>query len=68
MLRPKHNTLARRGRLLSLLLLACTPLLAGCDAVTAGATMFGSFLWTDIALTPVRSAIGTWALGIINGV
>jgi len=68
MLRPKHNTLARRGRLLSLLLLACTPLLAGCDPLTTGVTLYGSLLWTDIALIPVRSAIGSWALSIINGV
>lgn len=68
MLRP--NKYARRapwGKLLSLLLLASTPLLAGCDQVTAGVTLFGSFLWTDIALIPVRSAVGSWALSIVNG-
>ncbi len=68
MLRPRHETRARRGRLLSLLMLASMPLLAGCDQVAAGATLYGSLLWTDIALIPVRSAIGSWALSIINGV
>ena len=68
MSRPNKNRPARRGKLFSLLLLACTPLLAGCDPVSTAALLYGSSLWTDVALIPVRSAIGTWALSIINGV
>ncbi len=57
-----------RGKLLSLPMLALVPLLAGCDAVTAGVATFGTVFWTDIALTPVRSLIGTAVLQFINGV
>ncbi len=57
-----------RGKLLSLPMLAFVPLLAGCDAVTAGVATFGTVFWTDIALTPVRSLIGAAVLQFINGV
>ncbi|MFQ5502889.1 MAG: hypothetical protein ACE5EQ_11420 [Phycisphaerae bacterium] len=64
----RFNKLFTTGRikLFSLLLLACSPLLAGCDPVTTGALTFGSVFWTDIALTPVRSALGGAALSVVN--
>lgn len=51
-----------------LMFLASVPLLTGCDATTIAGTSFGSFLWLDIALTPIRSLLGAFALNIINTV
>jgi len=58
----------KRGKLLSLPMLAFLPILVGCDAVTTGVATFGTVFWTDIALTPVRSLIGAAVLAFINGV
>ncbi len=69
MLRFKKTTLStKRSKLLSLPMFALVPLLAGCDPVTTGVATFGTFFWTDIALTPVRSGIGSAVLQFINGV
>ena len=55
-----------RSKLYSLLLLACMPLMTGCDPITLTATTFGAVLWLDIALTPIRSFLGAFALNTIN--
>ncbi len=69
MLRSKNTTYSKtRGKLLSLPMLALVPMLVGCDPVTTGVATFGTALWTDIALIPVRSFIGATVLSFINGV
>lgn len=55
-----------KHKLWSLLLLASIPLMTGCDTVTLAGTTFGAGLWLDIALTPIRSLLGAFALNTIN--
>jgi hypothetical protein len=50
------------------MLLASMPLLTGCDATTIAGASFGTILWLDIALTPIRSLLGAFALNVINTV
>ena len=59
---------AAKCKLRSLLLLACMPLMTGCDPITLAATTFGATLWLDIFLTPIRSLLGAFALNIVNTV
>ncbi len=62
-----HSRLsAAKCKLCSLLLLACMPLMTGCDPTTLAVTTFGTVFWLDIALTPVRSLLGAFALEVIN--
>lgn len=56
----------KKNKLYSLLLLACAPLMAGCDPITLGTVTFGSVLWWDIVLIPVRSLLGGTALNLVN--
>ena len=56
----------KNGKLLSLLLLASMPLLTGCNLAAVSTVTFGTVLWYDIALIPVRSFLGGTALQIIN--
>jgi len=56
----------KKSKLYSLVLLACMPLMSGCDPVTLSAVTFGSVLWWDIILTPVRSLLGGTALSLVN--
>ena len=60
------NKTATKCKLFSLLFLASVPLIAGCDPITLAGTTFGAMLWIDIALTPVRSFLGSTALDIVN--
>ena len=57
---------AAKYKLCSLLLLACLPLMTGCDPITFAATSFGAGLWLDIFLTPIRSLLGAFALNTVN--
>ena len=50
----------------SMSIVAMVPFMVGCDPFTTGATLFGSVFWLDIALTPVRSLLGSLALNIVN--
>lgn len=45
-----------------------TPFVVGCDPFTTGAALAGSVLWWDVFLIPVRSFLGSTALGVVNGV
>ncbi len=45
-----------------------TPFIVGCDPFTTGAALAGSILWWDVFLIPVRSFLGSTALGVVNGV
>ena len=56
----------KRGKLYSILTLACLPLLTGCQPAAVAATAFGAVFWADLALIPVRSFLGATALNIIN--
>jgi len=55
-----------KGMIYSAGLVAMTPLMVGCDPFTTGAALGGSILWWDIFLIPVRSLLGSAALGIVN--
>ena len=62
-----RRSASRVGRVGLLSLLACIPLLTGClNPVGVVATAFGSIFWWDLALIPVRSALGTATLDFIN--
>ncbi|MFQ5430821.1 MAG: hypothetical protein ACE5E1_10980 [Phycisphaerae bacterium] len=56
----------KKNRLSAFLLLASTALLTGCSPASVGAVTFGSALWLDIALTPIRSLLGGAALNLVN--
>ena len=59
----------KRGKWLSLFCMGFAPLLAtGCNPYEIGFTLFGSFLWWDLALIPVRSLLGGLALNIVNAI
>lgn len=65
MFRNKRLFMLRNAKVLTLLALAMLPLLTGCIVELTAAT-FGTVLWLDLALTPVRSALGNAALDFVN--
>lgn len=62
----KSRISAAKCKLCSLLLLACLPLMTGCDPITLAGTTFGAVLWLDIFLTPIRSLLGAFVLDVVN--
>ncbi len=59
--------MTKRGKWLSTFMVCCSPVLAaGCNPYEVGFTMFNTFLWWDLALIPVRAALGGFALDLVN--
>lgn len=65
MFRSNGNMNHGKAKVLSLCVLACLPLMTGC-IVELSAITFGSVLWLDLALTPIRSILGGLALNAVN--
>lgn len=65
-MRSMKRLINLKTKVLSLLLLACMPLMTGCLAAPVAAAMYSGFLLLDIALIPVRSFIGGLALDFVN--
>ncbi|MBK8270748.1 MAG: hypothetical protein IPK83_21555 [Planctomycetes bacterium] len=66
MFESKRILSSGKAAILSLFAVAMVPFTTGCLVAALPAVAFGSVLWLDLALTPIRSLLGGLALDVVN--